>query len=196
MIAVKKMGYSSVQLPKIAPVLTLFPEKNSPLEVYICEPTPFVQENLETMLPDWTLPTAWVVIILQKARFPLLTCSHIVEQEKQRLRERFMRFGVEVAFKIKEQGELADLIDPRTGQPLFSHPGTLCHDDVKVISTLLGFRTAAGDCTKLFHPQWKNAVYPSIILSSAAPEITASSLQIAAQRLQWEFFWKPQDSCF
>lgn len=186
MIAVKKMVYSSVQLPKIAPILTLYPEKKSPLEVYICEPTPFVQDNLEKMLPDWTLPRAWVVIILQKARFPLLTCSHIVEQEKQRLRERFMRFGVEVACDIKDKGELADLIDPRNGQPLFSHPGGLCHDDVKVVSTLLGFNTAPGDCMRLFHPQWGNAVYPSIILSSADPDTTAMFLKTAAQRFHWK----------
>lgn len=180
------MAYSLVQLPKITPVLTLLPEPKSPLEVYICEPTPFVQDNLEKMLPDWTLPRAWVVIILQKARFPLLTCSHIVEQEKQRLRERFMRFGVEVAFDIKEQGELADLIDPRSGQPLLSHPGVLCHDDVKVVSTLLGFHTAPGDCMRLFHPQWGNAVYPSIILSSATPKTTATLIKTAAQRFQWQ----------
>ncbi|AFZ42817.1 hypothetical protein PCC7418_0589 [Halothece sp. PCC 7418] len=180
------MVYPSVQLPKISPVLTLFAAPELPLEVYICQPTPFVQDNLEKMLPDWTLPTAWVVIILQKARFSLSTRSNIVEQEKQRLRERFMRFGVEVAFDLKEQGDLADLIDPRNGQPLLSHPGVLNHDDVKVVSTLLGFPTALGDCTCMIHPHWGDAVYPSVMLSSADPKKIKSVLETSAERFQWQ----------
>jgi hypothetical protein len=179
------MVHPSVQLPKISPVLTLFTEPEAPLEVYICRPTPFVQDNLEKMLPDWTLPTAWVVIILQKAQFGLCTRSPIVEREKQRLRERFMRFGVEIAFDLKEQGNLADLIDPRSGQPLLSHPGVLNHDDVKVVSTLLGFHTAAGNCTRIFHPQWGDAVYPSVMLSSADPKQIKAVIETAASRFGW-----------
>lgn len=175
----------SVQLPTISPVLTLFPASEAPLEIYICQPTPFVQDNLGKMLPDWTLPSAWVVIILQKAQFSLSVRSNIVEQEKQRLRERFMRFGVEVAFDLKEQGHLADLIDPRSGQPLLSHPGVLCHDDVKVVSALLGFHTAAGNCTRIFHPQWGDAVYPSVMLSSADPKTIMAVVNTAADRFQW-----------
>ncbi|MFB6277362.1 MAG: methylmalonic aciduria and homocystinuria type D protein [Halothece sp.] len=180
------MIHPSVQLPKISPVLTLFPEAKSPLEVYICEPTPFVQDNLQNMLPDWTLPTAWVVIILQKAQFSLCDRSNIVEQEKQRLRERFMRFGVEVTFDLKEQGLLADLIDPRSGQPLFSHPGILHHDDVKVVSTLLGFQKGTGNCPCIFHPQWRDAVYPSVILSSAHPQKITEVITRVANRFHWQ----------
>ena len=180
------MVYPSVQLPKIAPVFTLLAASKVPVEVYIAQPTPFVKENLEKMLPDWTLPQAWVVIVLQKAQFPLSTRSNIVEQEKQRLREQFMRFGVEVAFDLKEKGELADLIDPRSGQPLLSHPGVLNHDDVKVVSTLLGLKTTPGDCTCMIHPQWGKAVYPSVMLSSANPETIKAVIKTATSRFHWQ----------
>jgi len=179
------MIHSSVQLPKISPTLTLFAEAKSPLEVYICEPTPFVQDNLEKMLPDWTQPTAWVVIILQKAKFSLCTRSNIVEQEKQRLRERFMHFGVEVAFDLKKQGGLADLIDPRSGQPLLSHPGVLNHDDVTVVSSLLGFPRGTGNCPCIFHPQWRDAVYPSVILSSADPKAITDVIVRVTTQFHW-----------
>lgn len=180
------MVYPSVQLPKISPVITLLPEPETPLEVYICRPTPFVQDNLERMLPDWTVPTAWVVIFLQKAQFSLCSRSNIVEQEKQRLRERFMRFGFEVAFDLKEQGLLADLIDPRSGQPILSHPGVLCHDDVKVVSTLLGFQTVSGSCACLSHAVWGDAVYPSVMLASADPKKIKRMIETATSRFQWQ----------
>ncbi len=188
------MVHPSIQLPKISPVLTLFAAPEAALEVYICQPTPFVQDNLEKMLPDWTLPTAWVIIILQKAQFSLCARSNIVEQEKQRLRERFMRFGVEVAFDLKEQGTLADLIDPRSGQPLLSHPGVLNHDDVKVVSTLLGFHTDPGDCTCIIHPQWGDAVYPSVMLSSADPKKVKAVLEAAASRFRWQVSHSPESN--
>jgi len=180
------MVYPLVKLPKFSPILTLFPEPKAPLAVYICQPTPFVQDNLEKMLPDWTLPTAWVIIILQKAQFSLSTRSNIVEQEKQRLRERFMRFGFEVAFALKEQGNLADLIDPRSGQPILSHPGVLCHDDVKVVSALLGFETCSGECTCICHPDWGDAVYPSVMLSSADPKTIKTVIENVTSRFQWQ----------
>jgi len=175
-----------VKLPKLQPVVTLFPKPKQPLELYICQPTPFVQDNLEQMLPDWTLPTAWVVIILQKAQCCLHDDCEGVEQEKQRLRERFMRFGVEVIFDLKQQGHLADLMDPRNGQPLLSHPGVVSHDDVTVISTLLGLETTAGDCPRIYHPQWGDAVYPSIILSSGTPQHIQVTIEQVAMRNQWQ----------
>ncbi len=180
------MVYSSIQLPTIQPVLTLIPKPKQPLELYICQPTPFVQDNLEQMLPDWTLPSAWVVIVLQKAQYSLYSCSHQVEQEKQRLRERFMRFGVDIIFDLKEQGYLADLIDPRNGKPLLSHPGVMSHDDVKVVSRLLGFNTEHGNCPCIYHPQWGDAVYPSIILSSGSPQTIQTTVESVAARYHWE----------
>jgi hypothetical protein len=92
-------------------------------------PSPFIAQNLGRVLPDWNLPVLWVVIVLQRSRYELVESTPQVEREKERLREKFMRFGFDVAFHLRDRGFLSNLIDPRTGYPLLSRPGEIPHDD-------------------------------------------------------------------
>ncbi|HEY9829778.1 MAG TPA: methylmalonic aciduria and homocystinuria type D protein, partial [Stenomitos sp.] len=84
----------------------------------IHRPSSFVVQNLERVLPDWNLPVLWVVIVLQQAQYELVEITPEIEQEKERLREKFLRFGFEVAFSLRDRSFLSNLIDPRTGYPL------------------------------------------------------------------------------
>jgi len=154
-------------------------------------PSPFIVQNLERVLPDWNVPVLWVAIILQQSRYELVEYTPEVEREKERLREKFMRFGFDVAFNLRDRGFLSNLIDPRTGYPLLSRPGEIPHDDTAVVKALLGFPIIRNRCRVLEHPLWGKAVYPSTLLTSAPPKVIKSVLKSVAPL----HGWKKQKKC-
>jgi hypothetical protein len=149
-------------------------------------PSPFIVQNLERVLPDWNVPVLWVVIVLQQSRHELVECAPAVEREKERLREKFMRFGFDVAFNLRDRGFLSNLIDPRTGYPLLSPPGEIPHDDTAVVKALLGFPVIRNKCCVLEHPLWGKAVYPSTLLTSAPPKVIKPVLKNIATLHSWK----------
>jgi hypothetical protein len=149
-------------------------------------PSPFIVQNLERVLPDWNVPVLWVAIILQQSRYELVEYTPEVEREKERLREKFMRFGFDVAFNLRDRGFLSNLIDPRTGYPLLSRPGEIPHDDTAVVKALLGFPIIRNRCRVLEHPLWGKAVYPSTLLTSAPPKVIKSVLKSVAPLHGWK----------
>jgi hypothetical protein len=164
----------------------LLTETGLAVQIYINQPSLFVSKNLERVIPDWNLPAAWVVIILQQSRFPLIETAPHVEREKDRLREKFMRLGCDTAFELRDRGFLTDLIDPRTGYPLLSRPGEISHDDIAVVKVLLKFPVIHNSCRVLEHPSWGTAVYPSSMISSASPTIIKSVLKRVAAQHGWK----------
>ena len=152
----------------------------------IHRPSAFVVQNLERVLPDWNLPVLWVVIVLQQARCELVETTAEIEHEKERLREKFLRFGFEVAFSLRDRGFLSNLIDPRTGYPLLSQPGEILHDDTAVVKALLGLPVIHNRCCVLEHPVWGKAVYPSTLLTSAPPEVIEPILRCVGVQQGWK----------
>lgn len=148
-------------------------------------PSPFIAQNLERVLPGWSWPVLWVVIVLQQARYTLVESTPPVEREKERLREKFMRFGFEVAFNLRDRGFSSNLIDPRTGYPLLSRPGEIPHDDTAVVQALLGFPIIRNRCRVLEHPDWGTAVYPSTLLTSAPPKVIMPVLKSVGKQQGW-----------
>lgn len=132
----------------------------------------FLHTHLEQLLPEWSVPVLSVLIVLQMSQLMLLDRTVETENHKQQLRKQFIDFGCAIAFKLREMGHLAEVFDPRTGLPLLSEPGQLRLDDVAVVQACLGYQlTDSGGCSILQHPTWGSAVYPSILISSADPEI-------------------------
>ena len=136
-------------------------------EISVHAPSPFVAVNWQRIIPDWTASAIWVVIVLQRSRVPLTAVNPAVEREKERLRNRLLRFGFCLASVLGDRG-LIEIIDPRTGYPLLSRPGEMTHDDVAVVQALLGYSVESGQCSALVHPRWQTAVYPGILFSSAS----------------------------
>lgn len=135
----------------------------------------FLQIHLEQLLPEWSVPVVSVLIVLQMSQSVLLDKTPQTELQKQRLRERFIKFGRRFASKLYEIGYLSEIFDPQTGLPLLSEPGQLKLDDVAVVQACLGYQLVdRGGCSILQHPAWGSAVYPSILVSSAHPEIVES----------------------
>ncbi|MDB9312670.1 methylmalonic aciduria and homocystinuria type D protein [Spirulina sp. CS-785/01] len=140
------------------------------MEILCYPPTPFLKANLPLLLPDWSAEEVWVIITLQQANCDLLPSTPESEQEKQRLRSCFIELALKLVQQIKDQGGEADFFDPKTGYPRFSSPGSLTHDDVATVQTILGYSTIAGNCRAIIHPQWGTAVYPGIIVTSLPVE--------------------------
>ena len=131
--------------------------------------------HLNRLLPDWSLPAASVLLILQKRQSAVLARTREAETDKDRLREQFIKLGRKIARTLGNMGHQVDLFDPRTGWPLLSSAGQCQLDDVAVVCAILGYAMSdKGGCATIVHPIWGRAVYPSTLLSSAPPELVQS----------------------
>jgi Methylmalonic aciduria and homocystinuria type D protein len=146
-------------------------------EIWLAAPGQFVREHQRQLLPTWKEPIATTLIMLQKARFSLTEEKQAIELEKEGLREQFLRWAFPLICQLRDRHFVTDLIDPRSGNPLLSSSGEICHDDVAAIAEILGWEIAvAGHCRAIVHPQWGTAVYPGIILSTASLPVLQSFL--------------------
>lgn len=142
-------------------------------------PSQFIAAHQANLLPSWSRPVASVLVVLQPCAYELLSHTPLVELQKHYLREQFLVFGSAIAHQLEHLGHLAEVFDPRTGEPSRSQPG-LPLDDVAVVRSCLGYPAIVhADCWAIVHPAWGSAVYPSTLLSSAQPSIVQSVLEIA-----------------
>jgi hypothetical protein len=144
------------------------------IDISVHLPNAFICDHWHQLLPDWVVPVLSILIVLQHCPVSLRTKTPETEVHKRRLREQFLQLGQQIVGRLQEMGYHADLFDPRTGQPVFSPPGSLALDDVAVVQDALGYPAIqAGGCWLINHPLWGAAVFPSVIVSSAEPEVTA-----------------------
>ena len=107
-----------------------------------------------------------------------------VEDEKDRLLERFMDFGAEVCKRLAAAGFWADYIDPCSGLPMVHKQTGSPYGEVEALCTLLGYQTAnAGCCKVILHPRWGSAVYPSSIFAKAPAEAVQQAVQATEEAL-------------
>jgi Methylmalonic aciduria and homocystinuria type D protein len=165
----------SSKIPKR--IVSLF-QPDPTLEVRLCQPSLFVQQNQQKILPTWNNPISSIILVLQQSPVPLTTEDPQLESEKEQLRERFLRWAFPRVCQLRDRRFLTDLIDPRSGYPLFSSSGEIRHDDVAAVAAILEWEiAAAGNCRAIVHPQWGTAIYPGIILSTASLSVLQSFLQ-------------------
>jgi hypothetical protein len=121
---------------------------------------------------------ASILIVLQRSPCCLLHRTWQTEDQKYRLREQFLGIGGAIATQLHHLGHPTEMFDPKTGYPIFSQPGSLCLDDVAVVKACLGYPTNKTQaCNTIIHPEWGNAVYPSVLLSAAPPAIVTQVIQ-------------------
>ncbi len=134
-------------------------------------PSPFMCRYANQLLPGWSCPIASVLIVLQRADCGLMERSSITETQKHLLRDRFLQIGGAIVTELQDRGYHADLFDPKTGLPMLSQAGRSM-DDVAVVRACLGYGTMEIDgCDILLHPEWGDAVYPAVLVSSAVPTV-------------------------
>ena len=94
-------------------------------------------------------------------------------------------------FQLRDRNYQSDLFDPRSGYPLISSKGSLTLNDNAVVNALLEFNlTKYKNCSLLTHPQWKTAVYPCTIVSTAPLERLESILLKIATVRNWQLINK------
>jgi hypothetical protein len=166
------VDYLEVRTSEQSFPINLVGKTGQAVQISLHNPSQYICANCQRILPDWQQQDfLWVVVILQQSQCPLTEITAVSEQEKERLREKFIRFGCDIAFNLRDRGYLTDLIDPRTGYPLLSHPGPVPHDDTAVAQALLNYPVVKNQCSVLVHPLWGTAVYPSILISAAPPQV-------------------------
>lgn len=147
------------------------------IQIYIDRPSEFIRQNQQKLLPNWNISITCIILVLQKSNFPLENSSYEIEREKDHLRARFLRFGSNLVFKLRDFKYQSDLFDPRSGYPLLSRPGDMTLNNIALVKDLLGFNVVKQECSLLVHPEWGTAIYPSTIVTSASPEILQPFLQ-------------------
>ena len=149
------------------------------VQVYICVPHQFIIAHHQQLLPDWDLSPANLILFLQRSSVSLQESSLKVAQEKDILRQDFIRFGCNLIFALQDRGYKSDLFDPRTGYPLLTRPGALKLDDNAVVKALLNYPVISyKSCSLIVHPLWGNCVYPSTIVSSAPHSLIESIIDV------------------
>lgn len=147
-------------------------------------PSAFINQHWQQLLPEWSLPVASVLVMLQRCPIELHNRTTETEIYKDQLRRQFLTAGGTVVWTLQQARHLAAVFDPRTGCPVSSVAGELRLDDVAVVRSLLGYAIVRGDCSVICHPQWGGAVYPSVLLSSASPPVVE---QVAHSILRHRF---------
>lgn len=148
------------------------------IEIYLASPHQFFLAHQQQLLPNWNTPATYLILFLQRSSISLKELNLNVTQEKDRLRENFIRCGCELIFSLQDQGYQSDLFDPRTGHPLLSQPGKLTIDDNAVARALLNFSvTSYKECSLLTHPIWNHGVYPATIATTAPQNLLTSLIQ-------------------
>ncbi|PZV16120.1 MAG: methylmalonic aciduria and homocystinuria type D protein [Leptolyngbya sp.] len=142
-----------------------------PMLYSVHPPSPFISRYAGQLLPSWSCSISSVLIVLQQADCELMERSPMTETQKQVLRDRFLRIGSAITAELQDQAYQADLFDPKTGLPILSHAGRAI-DAVAVVRACLGYATMEiNGCAILLHPEWGNAVYPAVLVSSAMPTV-------------------------
>lgn len=141
------------------------------MQYSVHSPSPFIQRHYSSLLPDWDAVPQSVLIVLQATSQPLGT-SQDITAFKDYWRSRFVAIVAMIVPVLEQAGWRADGFDPKTGYPLRSAAGAQRLDDTAVVKACLGYgdRGWAG-CRVVLHPDWADAVYPSVIVTTAPPTI-------------------------
>jgi len=127
---------------------------------------------MDRLLPDWFRPVSSVLVFLQPCACNLSQRTAESEYYKHVLRQQFLQVGSRIAQELQWHGHLAELFDPKTGFPIHSRSGSLRLDDVAVVRDCLDYTTIDRQgCCVILHPTWGSSIYPSILLSSAEPQV-------------------------
>ena len=144
------------------------------IEYSIHAPSVFIERHWPVLLPDWSVPVLSMLIVMQRSPIPLAQHSSHADRVKQDLRARFIALAKPILDQLHHQGHEAEFFDPRTGLPYHATQPGITLNDVAVVHTALNYALKpCGPCHCVIHPIWGSGVYPSIMMSSAAPCVFA-----------------------
>lgn len=143
-------------------------------------PNAFLRE-LTSVFPDASICVKTPVLVVptfQRSAVSLLEYGDVQATEKDRLLLRFFEWCgqvVEAVIRLQPSAWI-DATDPASGLAWRGTPGS-CYSDVDGIIRLLRYDSIdIGGCRVVAHPQWKFAVYPATLFTTAAPEVIKQAL--------------------
>ncbi len=136
-------------------------------EIYIKNPSIFIANNCNLLLPEWENAPKTLAIVLILSPKPLDGQYTEIEENKRILFKNFVKWGKFIKQKADKKGILTEIISPKDGTPMYSKKGDLTFDLVAIIHELLGFKYSqtTGGCKVIHHPIWGSAIYPGLLLS-------------------------------
>ncbi|GLC38013.1 hypothetical protein PLESTB_000446100 [Pleodorina starrii] len=150
------------------------------MEYSIHNVPPAMKREILTVFPKSNLDKLLVVPTCQHATLDLVKTGENVENEKDRLLERFMAWAKTVCDQLTTAGHWADYIDPCSGLPMIHTDLNMVYPEVPALSILMGYQTAnAGCCKVLLHPVWGSAVYPASLFTEAPQEALLAAIEVA-----------------
>ncbi|KAL4427793.1 hypothetical protein ABPG75_001882 [Micractinium tetrahymenae] len=143
------------------------------------------RDDVAALFPGTPLDGMLVIPTCQHAQVDLVQMGERVEQEKDRLLERFMEFAKAVCERLVALGHWADYIDPCSGLPMIHRETNSVYGEVAALSTLLGYRTQNAGCCKItLHPKWGSSVYPASMFAKAPLEAVRAAIDEAVAALK------------
>lgn len=137
--------------------------------------------ELTSVFPDTSIGVRSPVLVIptfQRSAVPLLEYGDEQDAEKDRLLLRFFEWCGQIAEVVNQLQPLAwiDATDPASGLAWRGKPGS-CYSDVDGITRLLRYETLdIGGCRVVAHPQWRFAVYPATLFTTATVEVVVQAL--------------------
>lgn len=140
--------------------------------------------EVAAVFPGLDAAGLYIIPTCQRSDLDLVRTGEGIEQEKDRLLERFCEFAKAACDILAAKGFWADYIDPCSGLPMVHKESTVPYGEVDGFSTLLGYRTSnAGCCKILLHPQWGSSIYPASMFVKAPPEDIQAAIASASQHM-------------
>jgi hypothetical protein len=121
----------------------------------------------------------------QRAGVDLVATGEAVDDEKDRLLERFVAWAVAVCGRLSSAGYWCDYIDPCSGLPMMHKESQTPYSEVEGAALLLGYRTSnAGCCKVVLHPKWGTSVYPATLFARAPAAAVEEAVRGAEEQLR------------
>lgn len=140
------------------------------MEVHVHRCPRAIQDELDAVFPEKRggFKEAILITTAQQAGMDLVRTGVVVDVEKDRLLEQFVKFARAVAADLTTAGHWADYIDPCSGMPGLSRAGSSIFSEVDCFEMLLHYTVSnTGCCKVIHHPVWGSAVYPASIVALA-----------------------------
>ncbi|KAL4855255.1 ATP-dependent RNA helicase DDX1 [Chlorella vulgaris] len=128
------------------------------------------RDDVAALFPTTSLDDMLVIPTCQQAELDLVRMGAKVEEEKDRLLERFVEFAKVVCERLEALGHWADYIDPCSGLPMVHRDTNAVYGEVEALIIL--------------HPKWGSSVYPASIFAKAPLAAVTAAIDDAVAALK------------
>eukprot|EP00894_Picocystis_sp_ML_P000691 jgi/Pico_ML_1/51208/g2283.t2 len=113
-------------------------------------------QEVEALFPGVDAKSVLIVPTCQHAKVDLARVGEPVEQEKDALLERFVRWAKHVCDALERRGCWVDYVDPCSGLPMVHREHAhRVYGEVDALTTLLGYVTTNSGCCKIVLHPWE-----------------------------------------